>query len=221
MGMPKISVLVADDHALFREGLSRLFQSEADLECIATAADGEEAVRLTQKFQPDVALIDVAMPKMNGIEAAQRIKATCPNTAVLIISAYKYSHYIVACVRAGVDGYLLKSTPWDKLTNAVRMLHDGEAVFSLEATGKILRSLGVGKYNEALFCDKLHSREADVLKLVSKGMTNKEISIKLGISEHTVATHIVHILSKLGVRSRVEATLHALREGWISVDDVS
>ena len=139
--MKKISIVVADDHTLFREGLRRLLNHEKDLECVALAQDGEEAVALTKQLMPDVVLIDIAMPKVDGIEAAKQIKSACPTTAVLILSAYKHDRYVYTCMRAGVDGYLLKNMPPDELTNAVRLVHAGQAVFNLEATSGVLSRL--------------------------------------------------------------------------------
>jgi NarL family two-component system response regulator LiaR len=217
----KIKVLLADDHILFGEGMRRLLMTEADIECVAIAADGEEAVRLTKELHPDVVLIDIAMPKMDGIEAARQIKSACPQTAVVIISAYKYDHYVLACMQAGVNGYLLKNTPHSDMVNAIRMVRSGEGVFSLEATGKVLRRLASDKGNLETGFGGLHKRELQVLKLAAAGLGNKEIARELGISENTVATHFVNIFRKLGVESRTEAALYAFREGWLKVEDIA
>lgn len=220
--MENIRVLVADDHPIFREGLSRLFCDERGLDCVAMAQDGEEAVKLTQKFQPDVAILDVEMPKINGLDAARQIKKTCSNTAVLMLSAYKYNDYIIAAIQAGVDGYLLKDTPRSELIEAIRMIHSGKGVFNLEATGKILQRITAAKDSTGLLGpDGLRSRELEVLKLVAKGMTNKAISHKLSITENTVGTHLGHIFKKLGVDSRTEAALFALKEGLININDIA
>lgn len=219
--MEKIRVLVADDHPLFREGLSRLFQDEKDLECVATAEDGEEAVRLTQELCPDVAILDVNMPKLTGIDAARQIKNTCPKTAVLMLSAYKYNHYVITSIQAGVDGYLLKNTPRSELIEAIRMIHSGKGVFNLEAISKILRKLTSGKDSAKSGPNELRKRELEVLKLAARGMSNKQISSELNITDNTVGTHLVSVFRKLGVESRTEATLYALKEGLISTDDIA
>jgi len=125
----KIKIMVADDNPLFREELCRLLDSEGDIECVAVAADGHEALRLAKEHQPDIALIDVNMPNMSGIEAARQIKIACPSISILMLSAFKYSHYVRSCIQAGVEGYLLKTTPRAELINAIRMLHSGEGVF--------------------------------------------------------------------------------------------
>ena len=219
--MENIRVLVADDHPIFREGLSDLFRRKRGMECIGMAQDGEEAVKLTQELQPDVVIIDVEMPKINGITAARQIKKTCPNTAVLMLSAYKHAHYIVASIQAGVDGYLLKDTPRSELIEAIRMIHSGRGVFDLEATGEILRRTITATDDTRVSSTRLHTRELEVLKLVAKGMTNRQISRELGITENTVGTHIAHIFRKLGVDTRTEAALYALMGGLISSRDIA
>lgn len=219
--MEKIKVLVADDHTLFCEALCPLLKSEEDMDCVALAKDGEEAVRLAKELLPDVALIDIEMPKMDGIEAAKQIKTACPTTAVIIVSGYKYAHYILASVEAGVDGYLLKHTPRRELINAIRMVHCGQGVFSLEATAKVLRGIATEKSGEEISLGSLHPRELEVLKMTARGMTNKEIAAKLCISPHTVGTHLVNIFRKLGVDTRTEATLYTLKEGLLTVDDLT
>lgn len=218
--MEKIRVLVADDHPIVRDGLCQLCEVEEDLECIAKVDDGEQAVRMAKELVPDVAIIDIAMPKMNGIEAAKQIKEDCPTTAVLIISAYKYDYYILACLKAGVDGYMLKDTPPAQIVNAVRMTHAGKGVFDLETTGKLMRGLAASKDEGSLGSSELCTRELEVLKLAAKGMGNKEIADRLSISEHTAGSHFAHIFRKLGVQSRTEAILYALKQGWFNIDDL-
>ncbi len=218
--MEKIRVLVADDHPVVRNGLSQLCEVEEDLECIAKVEDGEQAIRLTKELVPDVAIIDIAMPKMNGIEAAKQIKKDCPATAVLVISAYKYDYYILACFKAGIDGYLLKDTPPTEIANAIRTVHAGKGVFDLEATGKLMRDLATNKDMGSLGSIEIGVRELEVLKLAAKGWGNKEIADKLCISEHTVGSHFAHTFRKLGVKSRTEALLYALKQGWFNINDL-
>jgi len=219
--MGKIRVLIADDHPLFREGLCRLFQDEEGLECIAMAEDGEEAVKLTQELRPDVAILDVNMPKLTGIDAARQIKQTCPKTAVLMLSAYKYNHYVIASIQAGVDGYLLKNTPRSELIESIRMIHSGKGIFNIEAISKILRRLTSGTDSTGSGSNELRKRELEVLKLTARGMSNKQISSELNITDNTVGTHLVNIFRKLRVESRTEAALYALKEGLISTDDIA
>ena len=219
--MEKIRVLIADDHPLFREGLCRLFQDEEGLECIAMAEDGEEAVKLTQELRPDVAILDVNMPKLTGIDAARQIKQTCPKTAVLMLSAYKYNHYVITSIQAGVDGYLLKNTPRSELIESIRMIHSGKGIFNIEAISKILRRLTSGTDSAESGPNELRKRELEVLKLTARGMSNKQISSELNITDNTVGTHLVNIFRKLRVESRTEAALYALKEGLISTDDIA
>lgn len=219
--MEKIRVLIADNHPVFLEGLARLFQEEEDLESVATAQDGEEAIRLAQELLPDVAVIDVNMPHISGIEALKQIKKTCPSIGVLMLSAYKYNHYVNSSIQAGADGYLVKNIPRRKLIEAIRMIHTGDGVFNLKASGGILRRLTVGADGAAANPSTLHKRELEVLKLVAKGMTNKQIASELNISDNTVGTHLVNVFRKLRVESRTEATLYALREGLITTDEIT
>lgn len=219
--MRKIRVLIADNHPVFREGLSRLFQEEEDLECVATAEGGEEAVRLAQELQPDVAIIDVNMPETSGIDAVKQIKKVCPNTGILMLSAYKYSHYVISSIQAGADGYLVKSIPRHKLVEAIRLINMGQGVFNLEASSDVLRKLTTGANGVAMSSSVLHGRELEVLKLAAKGMTNRQIANELNISENTVGTHLVKIFRKLEVQSRTEAILYALKEGLITTDEIT
>ncbi len=218
--MKKIRVLVADDHPTFREGLCHFLEGEKDLEVVARPTDGEETVRLAKKLLPDVAIIDVAMPKLNGIEAARQIKAASPTTAILMVSAYAYESYLLASVRVGAAGYLLKNAPVSELISAVRSVRNGEAVFDSKAIGKVLGRLATEPGAESKGLAGLHDREVQILKIAAKGLSNKHIAEKLGISERTVQTHMFHIFRKLEVGSRTEAVLRALREGWLTLDDL-
>ncbi len=211
---------MADDHPIVLDGLSKICEAEEDLECIAKATDGEQAVRLAREMKPDVAIVDIAMPKMNGIEAAEQIKAECPETAVLVISAHKYDYYVLACLRAGVSGYLLKDEPPLQIANAIRMVYSGKGVFDFETTSNLIRDLASDRSKQGTCSGELCIRELEVLKLAAKGMGNKEIGDKLCISEHTVGSHFVHIFRKLDVKSRTEAILYALKQGWFSIDDI-
>ena len=218
--MEKIKVLVADDYPVFREGLCQLLEHEEDLECVAKPADGEEAVRLAKELLPDVAIIDIAMPKLNGIEAVKQIKAAHPATAILMVSAYGYQQSLFASLQAGVVGYLLKKTAPQEFISAVHSLCSGEAVFDLEAVTKLIGSLATNKGKEMKTMAQLRPREVELLRVAAKGVTNKEIASELGISPGTVQSHLVNIFRKMECGSRTEAVLHALREGWLSLDDL-
>jgi two-component system, NarL family, response regulator LiaR len=217
--MERIRILVADDHKVLLEGLCRLLKDEEDLEVVGRASDGEEAVKLAKELLPDVAIMDVSMPGINGIEAARQITEACPNTAILMVSAYDYESYVAASLKAGAAGYMLKNAPIDELVSAVRLIHKGEAVFDLKA---IKRAMGRPSYDDKGEgrSSSLHPRELEVLKLTAKGMSNKAIARELGIAERTVETHMVNIFKKLKAGSRTEAVLRAVKEGWITSDDL-
>lgn len=218
--MEKIKVMVVDDHPTFRDGLSRLLQEEADIEIVATPGNGEEAVELARKLNPDVIIMDISMPKMNGIEATKLIKAEMPQIAILLISAYSYQSYVLAALRAGAAGYLLKNAPLHEIIKAVRMVHSGEGVFDMKITGNLLRRLAADKVENRKDLEELHSRELEILCLTAKGESNKEIANQLDISERTVQTHLVNIFRKLRVSSRTEAVLQGLRQGWLTLEDL-
>jgi two-component system, NarL family, response regulator LiaR len=218
-----IRILIADDHAFVREGTRRILEQEPDLEVVAEAGDGEEAVKLACDLKPDVALVDVAMPKLDGIEATRRIKAQCPAVAVLVLSAYDDDQFIFGLLEAGAAGYLLKSVRGQEIVDAIRAVHAGESVLHPSVARKVLnRFAGVsGKPRERKSVDLLTEREMEVLKMVTKGLSNKDIAEGLCLSVRTVQGHLANIFNKLRVSSRTEAVVHALREGWVTLDDVS
>lgn len=218
--VPSLRVMIADDEPAFCEGLCRALADERDIEVISRPVDGEEAVRMAKQLLPDVALISIDIPRLNGIEATKLIRAACPGITIIILSTYSYESHILASLRAGAAGYLLKSTPLDELISAVRLTHGGEAVFDLKATSKTLRRLLANKGDKRAGVGELRERELQVLRLAAQGMHNKEIAKELAISERTVQTHLVNTFTKLGVNSRTEAILHALKEGWLSLDDL-
>lgn len=220
--MEKIRVLLADDHPAFREGLSRLLSEQDDLVIVGEAADGEEAVKLANELKPDVAVLDVAMPKLSGIEATKQIKAACPDTAILIVSAYENEPYVINAIEAGAAGYLLKSARVRELGAAIRAVYNGEMVFDSSAARRVFNRVVPSKSpaNSGESSRQLNQRELDVLKLAAKGMSNKEIAQELTVSVRTVQTHLVNIFTKLNVNSRTEAVLDALREGLFTLDDL-
>ena len=219
--MDKIRVLVADDHAIVREGTRRVLESESDIEVVGEAGDGEEAVSQATRLQPDVAIIDIAMPKLNGIEATRQIKTLLPATAVLILTAYDNDQYIFSLLEAGAAGYLLKNVRGSELVEAIRSVHSGESVLHPVIAHKVLQRF-VPSIQEAKggTPENLSQRELEVLKLAARGMSNKDISDKLYLSVRTVQAHLANILSKLQVGSRTEAILHGLKEGWFSLEDI-
>jgi len=216
----KIKVLLADDHPAFREGLAQLLNREEDIEVIAEAPDGQQTVELAKELQPDVALIDVAMPGINGIEAAKQMRNISPQTAIIMLTAYDYQAYILTCLRIRAAGYLLKSSPVAEIINAIRTTYSGHGVFNLKVLSSAMKRWAGEKSDEKFTLEGLHERELQIIRLVAKGMSNREIARQLIISERTVQTHVHKIFEKLGVSSRTEAVLYCLKEGWLTMEDL-
>lgn len=219
--MEKIRIVLAEDHAILREGTRRVLEQEPDLEVVAEAEDGEEAVRLAKEFEPDVMLIDIIMPKLNGIEATKRIKALYPTVAVLILSAYDDDQFVFSLLEAGAAGYLLKSVHSWELVAAIRAVRRGEPVLHPSIMRKVLNRLSPvdGKNKVLAGLEQFSEREKEVLLLATKGLSNKDIADQLSLSVRTVQAHFACVFRKLQVSSRTEAVLHGLKEGWLNLDD--
>ncbi|MBL7198948.1 MAG: response regulator transcription factor [Anaerolineae bacterium] len=219
--MDTIRILLADDHAVVREGTKELLNREKDLEVVAEASNGKEAVQLAIKERPDVVVIDFAMPELNGIEATRQIKAIAPATAMLVLTAYDSEQYILGFLEAGAAGYLLKDVHVDELIKAIRAVHAGESILHPAIARKLINRFVLPteqrETQDAL--DQLTERELEVLRLAARGMSNREIASELTISVRTVQTHLTHIFGKMGVGSRTEAVIHGLRKGWLALED--
>jgi DNA-binding NarL/FixJ family response regulator len=218
--MGNIRVLIGDDHATFREGLCRLLSDEKGFEVVSQAENGEEVVVLSKELKPDVALLDINMPKLNGIEATKLIKEHAPKTVVLVFSAFNYQTYVLASLRAGAVGYLTKDTPVKDVVNAVRSAYAGELIIDRSVTNDIIRQFMKDK-NGKKTNQSLNPREMDTLKVAAKGMRNKEIAKELNISDRTVQAHLNNIFNKLEVNSRTEAVLKAVKEGLLDICDLN
>jgi NarL family two-component system response regulator LiaR len=221
--MKKIKVLIADDHAVVREGTRRILEQEEDMDVVAEASDGEEAVKMTTSFKPDVVLMDISMPVLDGIEATKQIKALSPSVAILILSAYDDDQFIFSLLEAGAAGYLLKSVRGRELIEAIRSVYAGESVLHPSVARKVLNRFGHSseKQAERAPVELLSEREMEVLKLLTRGLSNKEIADELCISIRTVQGHLGNIFNKLQISSRTEAVVRALKEGWVTVNELS
>lgn len=219
--MTDISVIIADDHAVVRRGTRQILEEEPDMKVVGEAVNGEQAVEMAVSLKPDVVIMDIAMPVMDGIEATRKIKAVCPATAVLALSAYDNDEFVFSLLEAGAAGYLLKDVSGQDIVNAVRAICRGESVLHPVIARKVMNrffpAVNGKKESEKI----LGEREMEVLKLASEALSNQEIADKLGLSLHTVEAHMRHIFTKLQVSSRTEAILYALKRGWISISDIA
>ncbi len=213
-----LRLLVAEDHALVREGTRNILNAEPDMEVVGEAADGEEAVSLATSLRPDVAILDIEMPNMDGIQAAREIRAALPGTAVLMLTAYDDDAYVVGVLEAGAAGYVLKNAPSSALLGAVRALAAGESVLDPAIQRRVVGILARRKKEASQ--EQLSERELEVLRRAAQGLANKEIAAVMGLSPRTVQSHLRHIMNKLGVASRVEAVVLAIRSGWIRLDEL-
>ena len=217
----KIKIIIADDHKVVREGTRELLQKESDLEVIAEAGDGEEAVDLVKRFKPNVVIMDIAMPKLNGIDATKQIKAINPRVAVLILTAYEHDQYVFALLEAGAAGYLLKDVRGQEVIEAVRAVHAGESVLHPVVARKALdHFVHPIKKNDSLKDQALTDREIEVLRLAARGRRSKEIATDLDLSVRTIQAHLGNIFNKLKVGSRTEAVIAGLKNGVLSLEDI-
>ena len=206
--------MLADDHAMVRAGIRQLLERSGGIKVIAEADDGEAAKRLILKAPPDVAVLDIQMPKASGIEVTRWIRANTPQVGVLILTAFDDDPYVLAVLQAGANGYVLKTASPTDLIRAVEDVKDGKSVLDPNVTHKLLSQLS--QSSPASQVEALTRREMDVLELTAKGYTNKAIGVQLGISDRTVQGHLAHIFDKLQASSRTEAVMRAVSLGWIS-----
>ncbi len=220
--MEKIRIVIADDHAVVREGTHALLEREEDMEVVGEASDGEEAVKIIEKTVPDVAILDISMPKLNGIEVTRQIKPRFPSIAILILTAYDNDEYVFALLEAGAAGYLLKDVHGNEIVDAVRSVYAGESVLHPTIARKVIQRAITGPAaKDAKSEIELSERELEVLKLAARGKNNKEIADSLCISIRTVQGHVNGIFHKLGVGSRTEAIFQSVKRGWLSFEDLA
>jgi NarL family two-component system response regulator LiaR len=206
-----IRILIADDHSVVRQGLRMFLRGDPELEVVGEAQNGAEALRLTRQLQPDVVLMDLLMPVMDGIAATAAIRQELPDTEVLALTSVLEDASVVGAVRAGAIGYLLKDTNAPELCRAIKAAAAGQVQLTPKAAARLMQAINVPRNPEALT-----ERETEVLRLVAQGQANKQIAASLHIAEKTVKIHVSNILSKLGVQSRTQATLYAIRTGLVS-----
>ena len=214
----RIKVLIADDHQLFREGLANLLFSVENIEVIAQAKDGNEVIEKVKHFKPDVVLLDIAMPVLNGIEATKKIKALFPEIKTITVSMHSDKQYVKGALEAGADGYLLKNCTYRQLTDAIQSVYDGKKYLSQDITELVISGYLTPSATDTNEYSTLSEREKDIFLLFAEGKSTKEISDKLFISVKTVNTHKQNILDKLGLKSNADIVKYALKNGLIRLE---
>jgi DNA-binding NarL/FixJ family response regulator len=216
-----IRVLIADDHAVVRQGLSQICNAEPDMQVVGQAADGQEACRLAREHHPDVVVIDINMPVLDGVQATRQLMTDLPDTGVIILTMHRQDQYVFEAIKAGARAYMLKDTDSEDLLQAIRTVASGEAVLTSAIALRMIEEFR-RQQNDPSGADgitQLTEREQDILRLVAQGMDNNEISDRLGLSEKTVRNRMTVIFEKLHVNNRVQAALYALRRGLVKLDD--
>lgn len=208
-----IRILIADDHDVVRQGLRMFLSDDPELEIVAEARNGKEALELAKELRPDVILMDILMPVMDGITAIGEVRRALPDTEVIALTSVLEDAKVVGAVRAGAIGYLLKDTQGDELCRAIKAAAAGQVQLSPQAAARLVREVRAPESPEALT-----DRETDVLRLLAQGKANKEIALALSIGENTVKTHVSNVLEKLGVQSRTQAALYAAQIGLVPIE---
>ena len=209
-----IQVLIADDQAMVRSGLRLILETEDDIEVVAEAENGEEAVRLSRRERPDVVLMDVRMPVMDGLEATRQITSQVEETRVIVLTTFDLDDYVYGALRAGASGFLLKDAEADQLVDAIRVIASGDAIIAPSITKRLISEFaGRPQSRPVTGLEELTDREVEVLRLVARGLSNAEIAEELFVSETTVKTHVSHVLTKLQLRDRVQAVVAAYESG--------
>ncbi|MFH1662822.1 MAG: response regulator transcription factor [Chloroflexota bacterium] len=217
-----IKVLLAEDHVVVRESIRQALENEANLEVIGEANNGLEAVEMTKRLNPDVILMDISMPELNGIEATREIKAFKPGIKILILTAYDYEQYIFSLLEAGAAGYLLKDVSSHELITAINTVYKGDVVLHPAIARKVMQRFQHTEDQQAVknISGLLTEREIDELKMAAKGMSNSAIAEELHFSVRTIESHLGTIFNKMGVGSRTEAAIQAVKRGWLTLEDL-
>jgi DNA-binding NarL/FixJ family response regulator len=214
-----IKLLLVEDHKIVREGTRQLLEQSPDMEVVGEASDGMEAIQFAADLHPNVIVMDVRLPRLNGIEATRMITARFPDIRVLILSAYEDDSYVFPLLEAGASGYLLKTASSAELAEAIRLVHAGQKALAPRITAKIMNRFGGrGSYRTVDMTEGLTEREMEVLRATAHGQPNKAIASALAISPQTVQVHLRNIFVKLSVGSRSEAVAYAIRHGWITLE---
>jgi NarL family two-component system response regulator LiaR len=219
MTEPHIRVLVVDDHAIVRQGLRALLSGSDGIEVVGEAANGIEAIQEVERLKPDVVLMDLVMPEMDGIEAIKHITGECSNVRILVITTFSSEDLVFPAIKAGAHGYLLKDSGSSQVEEAIRNVHKGEPSLHPDIARMLMQEVRPERPKRAA-PDPLTPRELEVLSMLARGMSNQEIAEELVIAEVTVRSHLSRILDKLHLANRVQATLYALREGMVDLDEI-
>ena len=215
--MDSIGVLIVDDHTLFRRGVRRMLEAEADMMVVGEAATGEEALQQTRALMPDVVLMDIKMPGTDGIECTRRLHREMPHVGIVFVTMFENDEFVFRGLQAGGRGYILKDADPDTMLRAIRAVANGESLLGPTIAQKVMRQFSGLERAQTPLVDDLTAREVEVLRLIAEGIGNKEIARRLAISEKTVKNHINNILSKLHLYDRTQATLYAIRSGLVKL----
>ena len=216
--MERITVLIADDHTLFRKGVRKMLEAEDDMKVVGEAGTGTEALALARKLMPDVILMDITMPELDGIEATRVLHREMPHVGVVFVTMFQDDASVITGLQAGGRGYILKDCGAESMLRAVRAVASGESLLGPSVAEKVMRQFAALDKGQSALVDELTPRELDVLKAISEGRSNKGIAVKLSLSEKTVKNHINNIFSKLHLFDRMQAMLYAIRKGIVKVE---
>ncbi len=215
--METITVMLIDDHRVVRQGLRDFLELQGDIEIVGEASSGEEGVQLARELLPDVVLMDLVMPGIDGVETTRRLKAASPSSRVIVLTSFADDNKVFPAIKAGAISYLLKDISPEELAHAIRAAQRNEAVLHPEVAAKLMQEFSAPKGNEAMV-EQLTARELDVLRLIAKGKSNKEIADTLIVSEKTIKTHVSNILSKLHLADRTQAAIYALKQRIVPME---